>query len=109
MEITQSGDIALVLVDAKFDTSTSGEIGQKLIDLIDSGSKKMLVDFSKTEYISSAGLRVMLVVAKRLQQGGGKMTLACMKPFVFDVFKMSGFDRIFDICDTKEKALANLV
>lgn len=108
MEISQNGEITHVFVDLRFDTLTSKDIEVKLMELVDKGSKKILCDFSKTEYISSAGLRVMLSVAKKLQKNGGKMVLACMKPFVYDVFKIAGFIQIFEIHETKEQAVARL-
>jgi len=108
MEITHDGEITHVLTDARFDTVTSKEIEAKLMEIVDSGSKKILCDFSKTDYISSAGLRVMLSVAKKLQKIGGKVVLCSMKPFVYEVFKMAGFTQIFEIHETKEQALANL-
>lgn len=108
MEISHDGEITAVLIDSRFDTLTSKEIESKLLEVVDGGSKKILIDFSKTEYISSAGLRVMLSVAKKLQKNGGKIVLSCMKPFVYDVFKMAGFVQIFQIYDNKEQAAANL-
>lgn len=108
MEITRVGEITIVIIDSKFDTITSKEIEVKLMEVTDGGSKKVLCDFSKTEYISSAGLRVMLSAAKKLQKNGGKIVLSCMKPFVYDVFKMAGFTQIFEIHETKEQAMTSL-
>lgn len=108
MEITHDGEITSVLIDSRFDTLTSKEIEVKLMEVVDGGSKKVICDFSKTEYISSAGLRVMLSVAKKLQKNGGKIVLSCMKPFVYDVFKMAGFIQIFEIHETKEQAVTSL-
>ena len=108
MEIQNDGEVALVLLDPRFDPLTSKEIEAKLTALVDAGSKKILCDFSGTEYISSAGLRVMLSVVKKLQKDGGKMVLSCMQPFVSSVFKMAGFNQIFEICETREQAMASL-
>jgi len=108
MEIIKDGEITIVLFESRFDTFTSKDIEVKLIELVDGGARKLLCDFSNTEYISSSGLRVMLVISKKLQQGGGKIALACLKPFVLDVFKMSGFTQIFDIHEAKEQAVASL-
>jgi len=109
MEIRKDGEITVVLLDSRFDTFTSKDVEVKLMELVDGGARKLVCDFSNTEYISSAGLRVMLVIAKKLQQSGGKVALACLKPFVLDIFKMSGFTQIFDIHETKEQAVASLL
>lgn len=108
MEITRDGEITSVLIDPKFDTVTSRDIEARLIEVVEAGSKKLLCDFSKTEYISSAGLRVMLSTAKKMQKNGGKIALCCMRPFVYDVFKMAGFIQLFDIHKSSEEALASL-
>ena len=108
METKNEGDVTLVLVNPRFDPITAKEIETKLTAIVDGGAKKLLCDFSSTEYISSAGLRVMLSAVKKLQKSGGKMVLSCMQPFVSSVFKMAGFDQIFEICETKEQAMASL-
>jgi anti-anti-sigma factor len=108
MEIMHEGEVTTVLIDPKFDTFTSKEIEAKLMEIVEGGAKKLLCDFSRTEYISSAGLRVMLSAAKKLQKSGGRMALSSMRPFVYDVFKMAGFIQIFDIHKTREEALAGL-
>ena len=65
--------------------------------LIGDGAPRLAVDLSKLEYISSAGLRVLLVVAKKVQQAKGKVVLFGLAPNVREVFSISGFDQIFSI------------
>jgi anti-anti-sigma factor len=61
---------------------------------------------SKLEYISSAGLRVLLVVAKKVQQAKGKVVLFGLVPNVREVFSISGFDQIFTIEPDADAAVA---
>ena len=55
------------------------------------------IDLSELDYVSSAGLRVLLVAAKAAKAKGGKVTLLAPKPATLEVLKISGFDKIFDI------------
>ncbi len=68
----------------------------------------MIINLSDLEYISSAGLRSILAIAKVLKAKGGKMIFACLKGTVKDVFKISGFGSIFQIYDSEEEALTQV-
>lgn len=70
--------------------------------------QKIALDLSKLDYISSAGLRVVLVLAKRLKQADGKLVLFGLQPHVHEVFEISGFLGILDVLDTRAQALEQL-
>ncbi len=105
MEISEIGEVKLVVMIPRFDAFSAKEIETEFIDLIEKGSSKILCDLSQTEYISSAGLRTLLVAAKRLQQNAGKLILCNMGSAVLEVFEIAGFTTLFEIYDSKEKAL----
>ena len=92
----------------RFDAYTAGDAEKVLKEQIAKGTKKIIVDFSKTEYIASAGLRVLLSAAKGLQNLGGKIVLFSMRPQVYDIFEVSGFIQIFKIYASQQEALENL-
>ncbi len=110
MRITQNLENGLVnvKVEGRLDATSSIEAQKELERILDADSSKMLVDLSGLEYISSAGLRVLLVVAKKMQQKGGKIVLAALTPNVKEVFEISGFSSIFKIFDTVEESTATL-
>lgn len=70
------------------------------------GASSLLVDMSKVEYISSGGLRSFLLALKEIKKREGRMTLCAMNPGVSKVFKLSGFNTIFDIVPSREEGLA---
>lgn len=98
MEIVKNieGGKATFVVKGCLDTTTSPEM-QAAIDAIDATVTELTFDFSPLEYISSAGLRVMLMANKKMTAGGGKMRLVGLNPSVREVFDMTGFSDIFDI------------
>ena len=81
-------------IKGNLDTVTSPEL-QKEIDGLDSAVKELVFDFASLDYISSAGLRVMLTANKKMTAAGGSMTIANTKPEVREVFDMTGFSDIF--------------
>lgn len=70
------------------------------------GAARIVIDLGELDYVSSAGLRVFLVIAKAARQRGGDLALAAPKPPVADVLQISGFDRIMTVRPSIAEALA---
>jgi len=102
---TQHEDIMQISLEGHLDAATSVEADDEFTQVIEAGQIKLLVDLSALSYISSAGLRVLLVAAKQLQQKAGKIVLCSMTPGVKEVFEISGFSSIFKIFPTIDDAL----
>lgn len=101
----QHQDQTIVLSpQGRLDSTTAGELEKHLLGLLDQGQTQLVVDFIQLDYISSAGLRVLLMAAKRVKATRGSLALCCMKDSIREVFEMSGFDRIFAIYDSREDA-----
>jgi anti-sigma B factor antagonist/stage II sporulation protein AA (anti-sigma F factor antagonist) len=66
----------------------------------------LLLDLSKVNYMSSAGLRVLMIAAKGCRKQGGKMVLAALQPTIQEVFKIGRFDMVLEIYPTVRQALA---
>ena len=79
-----------------------------LPSLIEKGTKRLLCDFSMTKYISSAGLRVLILTAKGLQKSGGQLVLCSLSSIVREVFEIAGLTQLFTIYDSVEPALTDL-
>ncbi|OPY42822.1 MAG: STAS domain protein [Methanoregulaceae archaeon PtaU1.Bin222] len=92
----------------RIDAATAPLLENQLSGAIDGGDRKIVVDLSSVEYISSAGLRALLAAMKRLRALGGKMVLCSLHPYVKEVFDMTGFSRIFTMCNTRDEALISL-
>ncbi len=108
MEIKTVGDVQIVVLTRRFDAYTAGPIEAKLTKLIAEGARKVICDFSQTEYLASAGLRVLITASKNLQKAGGKLALSAIKPYVLEVFDISGLNKIFKIYDSTDAALQEL-
>ena len=102
----QVGDVAIVKLAGRLDSSTAQASEENFIRVLGNGTSRLAVDLSRLEYISSAGLRVLLVVAKKVQLAKGKMVLFGLVPNVREVFSVSGFDKIFAIHPDAAAAIA---
>lgn len=107
MEIEKAKEINtfIVSIKGKIDAVTAPEFEKEMFNFINQGENNFLLDFNGLEYISSAGLRSILSIAKQLKPKGGNVNFFGLKGPVKDVFKISGFGTIFKIFETREEAL----
>jgi len=108
MEIIKSGkenNALIVKIIGRMDAVTAPEFEKALGAWIDESEKYFVVDLSSLEYISSAGLRSILIIAKKLKSLNGKIILAAMGESVNEVFEISGFNSIIPIHDTVQAAI----
>ena len=99
------GDITVVEIAGKLNTGASPEAEGFVNDLIDEGATKILFNFEELDFISSTGLRVILATGKKLTAIGGKLVLCSPNHTVSDVFRMSGFNQMFNVFETEVEAL----
>jgi len=100
---------ALVLAPAgRLDSVSSGELERHALARLDAGERRVVVDLAGVEYISSAGLRVLLVMAKRLKPPTGALVLCGMGPGVRTVLELAGFLSLFAVEPAREQALARI-
>ena len=100
-------DVTLVTVAGSLDSNSSPKAQQALDGILANGARKVVLDLSGVDYISSAGLRVMLAMAKRLS-GGGALRLFGLNETVREVFDVSGFSTILAVFATEADALQGL-
>jgi len=100
----QSNGALILSVTGRLDSNTSESFSKLLTEKLDAGNTKIIVDMSKLDYISSAGLRVLLMAAKRLMPTSGKFILCDMNTHIKEVFEISGFLNIMTITDNVKAA-----
>ena len=107
MQITvkNENEVKVLEFSGNLDTQTFSDAHDKLIEMIDKGETKILANFERLEYISSAGLRTLLIAAKQLNLVGGEIRICCLNDVVNEVFNISGFETIFKIFRSESEAL----
>jgi anti-anti-sigma factor len=92
----------------RIDSANARSFEEDAYLLVDKGPVKVIIDSSDLDYISSAGLRVILTTAKKAKAAGGGLTIACAKVNVQEVLMVSGFDTIFGMHESVDAAIAAL-
>jgi len=89
--VAKKSEVIIVMPDEQLDTNTSPEAEKMLMAQLDAGESRIVIDFSKTDYMSSAGLRVILKTASLLQEKGGGFALCNGNEQIVEVLEISGF------------------
>ncbi len=105
--VTQSGDVSIVEVEGQLIVSNRQELKQKVLDQLEKGARKVLVDFARTSYIDSSGLGVLVSLAKKMRELGGDLRLANLNDDLQTLFELTKLDTLFQIADTRERALGS--
>jgi len=122
MEITErkTADIVTLSLSGKLDTTTAKAFEERILGQIESGDRRFIIDLAQLDYVSSAGLRVFVLAAKRLDSANGKLVLCGFKKTVpchtlnrtrdpvREVFDIAGFSSIFSIYGSHDEAIRNL-
>ena len=105
--VTQTlGDVLVLGPEGKLDGGNSREFEVIINSVINEGSNMLLLDFSALDYISSSGLRVILATAKKLRKIDGGIALCHLNESIFEVFRISGFNSLLNIEETRDSALS---
>ena len=97
----------VIRVTGRVDASTYAELEAKLKEYIDKGRRHLILEMDGTEYLSSAGARVLITAQKKLKPMGGRVAIAQPSMRVLDVLKLAGLDTLFPTYDTTVAALAS--
>jgi anti-anti-sigma factor len=107
MEIKEvlQGDVMVIAAVGRLDSTTAPQFEQYVVSRVGSASR-LVLDFSSLNYISSAGLRVVLLTAKKVKQSNGRLIVCELKDQIREVFEISGFLTILDVRAGAAEALA---
>ncbi len=107
IEVTGNDRVAVVAISGRIDAYTAPEVEEHLAHEVEKG-RNLVVDLGAADYISSAGLRVLIALAKRSLKGDLALRLCCLQPQVLEVFDIAGFTKLFQIRDTADAAVQEL-
>lgn len=105
IEEMRKGDVLVLYVKGRLDALSSPSAEKRIFDCINSGHSKLLLDFADVEYLSSAGMRMLLSTTKKLKTLSGKLVVSSIATNVMDVLKMSGFDHVLELAKSEEEGL----
>jgi anti-anti-sigma factor len=104
ISIQKAAGIAVVSLSGRIDAVSAPDFERQVSNEIQGGEDRWVFDFSGIDYISSAGLRSLLFLAKQMKGRGARLELCCLKGMVKEVFDLSGFTSMFSISESVEEA-----
>jgi anti-sigma B factor antagonist len=103
--LTKQGDVVVVDVEGQLIVGNRQELKQKVLDDLEKGERKFLIDFAQTGYIDSSGLGVLVSLSKKIREHGGELRLADLNDDLQTLFELTKLDTLFQISESRERAL----
>lgn len=101
---SETHGIQWIALSGRLDSATAGDLEKAVATQFQAQGDKLGMDFAGLSYVSSAGLRVILMAAKRARQVQGSLILCGLQPHVREVFHISGFLKILNVVESREQA-----
>jgi anti-sigma B factor antagonist len=111
LKVKREGDVIQVeFVDRNIlDEANIQQIGDEITSIIDKeAAPKLLISFANVDHLSSAALGTLITINNRMKGKNGKLRLANIDPQILEVFKITKLDRLFQIHETTDRAMASL-
>jgi anti-anti-sigma factor len=102
-------DLRIVSLSGRIDAGTAPTVNRAVREAMSKGGRQIIVELRDVTFLSSSGLRTLLLLARELRRDGGDLILCALQPQVAEVFHLTGFDQIFQLHHTREEAAAGFV
>ncbi len=103
--VSESNGVTVVDVEGQLIVGNRQELKQKVLEELEDGARKFVVDFTNTGYIDSSGLGVLVSLSKKIREQGGELRLASLNEDLRTLFELTKLDTLFRIADDREEAL----
>lgn len=106
-DVKKQGDVTVIDVEGQLIVGNRQELKQKVLDELEKGARKFLIDFSSTGYIDSSGLGVLVSLSKKIREQGGELRLANLNEDLRTLFELTKLDTLFHIASNRGEALTS--
>jgi anti-sigma B factor antagonist len=103
--VNREGSVTVVDVDGQLIVGNRQELKQKVLDELEGGARKFLIDFTRTGYIDSSGLGVLVSLSKKIREQGGELRLSTLNEDLRTLFELTKLDTLFRIADSRDEGL----
>lgn len=104
-QVSKSSEVTLIEVEGQLIVGNRQELKQRVLEQLEGGDMKFVIDFSNTGYIDSSGLGVLVSLSKKIREQGGDLRLSSLNEDLRTLFELTKLDTLFRITDNKEEAL----
>ena len=106
-EVRKQNEVTVIDVEGQLIVGNRQELKQKVMEELERGARKFLIDFSSTGYIDSSGLGVLVSLSKKIREQGGELRLANLNEDLRTLFELTKLDTLFHIASNREEALSS--
>jgi anti-sigma B factor antagonist len=103
--VTKNDDVTLIEVEGQLIVGNRQELKQQVLEQLEAGDHKFVIDFANTGYIDSSGLGVLVSLSKKIREQGGELRLSSLNEDLRTLFELTKLDTLFRIADDKAQAL----
>jgi len=104
-DVKKQDDVTIIDVEGQLIVGNRQELKQKVLEELEGGARKFLIDFSNTGYIDSSGLGVLVSLSKKIREQGGELRLANLNEDLRTLFELTKLDTLFHIASDRREAL----
>ena len=104
-QVTEQDGVTVIDVEGQLIVGNRQELKQKVLDKLENGARKFLIDFENTGYIDSSGLGVLVSLSKKIREQGGELRLANLNEDLKTLFELTKLDTLFHISNSRDEAL----
>jgi len=101
------GKVVVVAVSGEVDTTSVGDLNAIFDKLVTGGEQNYVIDLARVTFMDSSGLAALARLYKRIRIGNGDVRLCCLRSDMRRIIELTRFDRVFDIFDNREAAVAS--
>jgi len=106
-DVKKQDDVTIIDVEGQLIVGNRQELKQRVLEELDGGARKFLIDFSNTGYIDSSGLGVLVSLSKKIREQGGELRLANLNEDLRTLFELTKLDTLFHIASDRQEALTS--
>jgi len=104
-QVSKNDDVTLIEVEGQLIVGNRQELKQQVLEQLEGGDQKFVIDFANTGYIDSSGLGVLVSLSKKIREQGGELRLSSLNEDLRTLFELTKLDTLFRIADDKAQAL----
>jgi anti-sigma B factor antagonist len=106
VETARHGDVAVLTVRGEIDVYTAPRLRQAIVDLVDAGSARIVVDMERVDFLDSTGLGVLVEGLKRARNRDGELSIVTSQDKILRIFDITGLNKTFSIHPSVEEGVA---
>ncbi|MGH7476522.1 MAG: STAS domain-containing protein [Longimicrobiales bacterium] len=104
-DVSKQGEVTVIDVEGQLIVGNRQELKKKVLEELEGGARRFLIDFENTGYIDSSGLGVLVSLSKKIREQGGDLRLANLNEDLRTLFELTKLDTLFHIANSRQEAL----